>query len=138
MAFQYVVLTPEQSAQFRQRTKGPVLSFAQACAIDQDAGAVLIDLGGKPSLDPARDEPPGHWNLMWQDYVIAAAGYYHGETRDGVYVYVMSLHLTVPVQAQAELARIQQLIEDGMVALISGMSRRPSNVDVNYASIGYD
>lgn len=138
MAFQYVVLTPEQSAQFRQRAKGPVLSFARTCAIDQDAGAVLIDLGGKPSLDPARDEPPGHWNLMWQDYVIAAAGYYKGETRDGAYIYVMSLHLTVPGQAQAQVAHIQQLFQDGMVVLISGMSRRPSNVEVHFATIGYD
>jgi hypothetical protein len=138
MAFHFVRLTPDASAQLRRRAQGPVLGFVGSCAIDDDAGATLVDLGGKPTLDPAMDEPPGHWNLMWQDHVIRAAGFYQGETRDGAYVYRMSLHVTIPVAVQGELQQIQQLLGDGMAALISGMSRRPSNVEVVYASIAYE
>lgn len=137
MAFQYVRLSPEQSAQFRQRVVGPVLGFAQSCAIDQEAGAVLIALGGKPNLEPERGEPPGHYNLLWNDLSIAASGHYKVEKRDTAFVYVLTLLLSVPNDAIGELERIKQLINEGMVVLFSGMARRPTNVEVVYEGIGH-
>ena len=100
VAFQYVDLTPEESARFRQRVRGPVLGFAQACAIDREEGAVLIELGGKPDLEPERGEPPGHYNLLWNDFAITAAGYYKFEQRAGQYVLVhLSLiHISEPTR----------------------------------------
>lgn len=137
MAFQYVDLTPEESARFRQRVRGPVLGFAQACAIDREDGAVLIELGGKPDLEPERGEPPGHYNLLWNDFAITAAGYYKFEQRAGQYVLVHSLILGVPQGAAGEIDRIKRLIDEGMVVLFSGMMGRPQNVEVVYEAVGY-
>ena len=137
MAFQYVELTPEQSAQFRQRVRGPVLGFAQACAIDQEAGAVLIALGGKPDLEPERGEPPGHYNLLWNDFAITATGHYKFDKRDGEYVLVHSLIVGVPKGAAGEVDQIKRMIDEGMVVLFSGLMGRPENVEVVYKAIGY-
>lgn len=137
MAFEYVRLSPQESARFRQRMVGPVLGFAQSCAIDHDTGAVLIALGGKPDLEPERGEPPGHYNLLWNDCTVAGTGHYNVEKRQDAYVYVLTLALHVPKGLAGELDRIRQLIDDGMVVLFSGMARRPTSVEVVYEPAGH-
>lgn len=137
MAFQYVDLSVEESGQLRRRVRGPVLGFARSCASDQQAGAVLIDLGGKPDLEPERGEPPGHYNLLWNDLAVTAAGHYEFEKRDGAYVLVHSLVLGVPQGAAGAIEQIKQLLDEGMAVLFSGMYGRPTNVEVVYKGIGY-
>ena len=137
MAFQYVMLSPEQSAQFRPQLKGPVLGFAQSSAIDQQAGAVLLDLGGKPSLDPARGEPPGHYNLLWAGETVSAAGHFSTVKKDDGYARLVSLDISVPKALADKVDQIKQLIQDGMLALFNSVPGRIDSVEVSVDHVRY-
>ena len=137
MTFRYVTLNADELQKLRPRINGPVLSSLGSAAIDDDTGAVLLTLGGKPSLDPSRGEPPGHYNLMWGDDVFLAAGHFTIKKEDDVFVREFSLSLHAPRSAQEKIDMVQGMLADAMAALFGGMSGTPEIVRLTYSNISY-
>lgn len=137
MAFVYAELDQNELDQFALQLHGPVLALSDDCARDRTRDAVLLDLGGKPDLAPERDEPPGHYNLILGQDVIAAAGYFDVEEADGGFVTVFDLSLSVPATARSRLEEIKELLPQALSTLRGGRMGRDSRVRVNYSQITY-
>ncbi|WUR13782.1 hypothetical protein E7V67_001370 [[Empedobacter] haloabium] len=137
MAFEYAELDQNELDQFKPRLRGPVLALSDDCARDRARDAVLLDLGGKPDLAPERDEPPGHYNLILGQDVIAAAGYFNVEEEDGGFVAVFDLSLSVPEAARSRVDEIKELLPQALSTLRGGRMGRASKVRVIYSQITY-
>ncbi|WP_193615666.1 hypothetical protein [Massilia sp. YMA4] len=137
MAFEYAELDQNELDQFKPWLRGPVLALSDDCARDRARDAVLLDLGGKPDLAPERDEPPGHYNLILGQDVIAAAGYFNVEEEDGGFVAVFDLSLSVPEAARSRVDEIKELLPQALSTLRAGRMGRASKVRVIYSQITY-
>ncbi|WEF31495.1 hypothetical protein [Pseudoduganella chitinolytica] len=137
MAFEYAELDRNELDQFKPLLRGPVLALSDDCARDRARDAVLLDLGGKPDLAPERDEPPGHYNLVLGQHVIAAAGYFTVEEDDEGFVTVFDLSLSVPATARTLVDEVKEMVQQGLTVLRSGRKGRASRVRVNYDQIAY-
>jgi hypothetical protein len=137
MAFEYSELDAAAAGQLLSRACGPVLAVPHACAIDRETGAIFVDLGGKPDLEPDRGEPPGHFNLIWGTDVFAGAGYYEYEKQGSVWLTRVDMRMSVPKAAAGRLEDVKRLMQEGMDALWSCMARRPKNVVISFSEIIY-
>ena len=137
MTFRYVTLNADELQKLRPRINGPVLSSLGSAAIDDDTGAVLLALGGKPSLDPSRGKPPGHYNLIWGADVFLAAGNYQTEKEGDGYVRCVSLCLEAPRSAEDKIDQVQQLLGEALAALYSGMHGAPLALRLTCSNVSY-
>jgi hypothetical protein len=137
LTFEYKTLTVDECRQLAPQVVGPVLGFDGSCAVSRQAGAILLDLGGKPSLDPARGEPPGHYNLIWNGQTVAAAGHYIMEKLDAGYIREVSLSIKVPQVLAEKIGEIKQLFQAGMTALYQGTMPEITEVKVILDDVSY-
>ncbi len=137
MSFQYARLSAADLAPLVPRIQGPVLASVGSAAVDADSGAVLLDLGGKPTMDPARGEPPGHYNLMWGNDVFQASGHHKISKEGDGFVTDVSLSLGAPGSAAGKIEEVQRLLSEAMAALLNGRLGANTTVRVVFSRIDY-
>ncbi len=119
------------------RVLGPILSFSRACAIDQQNNAMFVSLGGQPWRDPADGEPPGHFNLFWQDSVIGASGHHATTSQGNSATIVFTVTLQVPRALERQIDEVTRLVKEGLAVYWRSLTPFERTVDVNISEVIY-
>ena len=107
--------------------------------VDEERGALMIEFGGRGTLDPEFGEPPNFYALSWQGQVIELEGYHKISypSKGKRQVYYQMTRMVVPKELEYCMEDIISMLHEAILVSWNGRGIATDAVQLEFTKIYY-